>query len=122
VERRPFAVDIGVRKTVDVCAPKVFHGSPRYMDSIKRLDTIRWGLTPGKWIVGIRVVGTDLQPCGFGRALLRNFLKMVDGFYNFMVGILIVTFTKDWQRVGDMAARTIVIRKTPVAESQMTAD
>ena len=24
----------------------------------------RWGLTPGKWIVGIRVVGTDLQPCG----------------------------------------------------------
>jgi uncharacterized RDD family membrane protein YckC len=73
----------------------------------------RWGVTPGKWAVGIRVVGTDLQPCGFWRALLRNFLKVVDGFFNFMVGILIVTFTKEWQRVGDMAARTIVVRKMP---------
>lgn len=82
----------------------------------------KWGLTPGKWLVGIRVVGTDLEPCGFGRALLRNFLKLVDGFFNFMVGMLIVTFTKDWQRVGDMAARTIVIRKAPVAESQMATD
>jgi uncharacterized RDD family membrane protein YckC len=71
-----------------------------------------WGATPGKWLLGIRVVGTDLKPCGFWRALLRNFLKVVDGFFNFMVGILIVAFTKDWQRVGDMAARTIVIRKT----------
>lgn len=48
------------------------------------------------------------------RALLRNFLKVVDGFFNFLVGILIVTFTKDWQRVGDMAARTTVIRKVEV--------
>ncbi len=72
-----------------------------------------WGITPGKWLLGIRVVGTDLKPCGFWRALLRNFLKVVDGFFNFMVGILIVAFTKDWQRVGDMAARTIVIRRAP---------
>jgi uncharacterized RDD family membrane protein YckC len=67
-------------------------------------------------------VGADLRPCGFGRALLRNFLKMVDGFFNFMVGMLIVTFTREWQRVGDMAARTIVIRKAPVAEPQMSGD
>lgn len=82
----------------------------------------KWGATPGKWLVGIRVVGTDHRPCGFGRALLRNFLKVVDGFFNFMVGMLIVTFTKDWQRVGDMAARTIVIRKTPTAQPPMRAD
>jgi len=35
-----------------------------------------------------------------------------DGFFNFMIGILLVAFTDDWQRVGDMAARTIVIRDT----------
>jgi hypothetical protein len=40
----------------------------------------RWGVTPGKWVVGIRVLGTDLRPCGFGRALLRNLLKFIDGF------------------------------------------
>jgi len=70
-----------------------------------------FGATPGKWLLGIRVVSTDtLQPCGFGRALLRNLLRFVDGFFNYLVGILIVAFTEHQQRVGDLAARTIVIR------------
>lgn len=69
----------------------------------------RWGWTPGKGAVGIRVVGTDLKPCGLGRALLRNVLKLVDGFFNFMVGVMLVALTENWQRVGDMAARTVVI-------------
>jgi uncharacterized RDD family membrane protein YckC len=70
----------------------------------------RWGTTPGKWVVGIRVLGTDLLPCGFGRALLRNLLKFIDGFFNFMVGILLAALSENWQRVGDMAARTVVVR------------
>jgi uncharacterized RDD family membrane protein YckC len=69
-----------------------------------------WGATPGKWLVGIRVVGTDLRPCGFGRAVIRNILKFVDGFFNFLVGMLMVAYTPEWQRLGDLAARTIVIR------------
>jgi uncharacterized RDD family membrane protein YckC len=69
----------------------------------------RFGKTPGKWLVGIRVLGTDLQPCGFGRAFLRNLLTFVDGFFNFLVGALLVALTENWQRLGDMAARTIVV-------------
>jgi len=69
----------------------------------------RSGLTPGKWITKIRVLGTDLQPCGFGRSLVRNLLKCIDGFFNFMVGIMVVALSEHWQRVGDMAARTIVV-------------
>jgi len=69
------------------------------------------GQTPGKYLLGICVIGTDLRPCGFWRALLRNLLEMVDGFFSFMVGILLVAFTERWQRAGDLAARTIVIRK-----------
>ena len=69
-----------------------------------------WGATPGKWLLKIRVLGAeDLQPCGFGRAFLRGILKFVDGFFNFMVGLILVAFTENWQRVGDMAARTVVI-------------
>jgi len=68
-----------------------------------------WGASPGKWLVGIRVLGTDLKPCGIGRALLRNLLKFVDGFFNFMVGILVIALSEHWQRIGDMASRTIVI-------------
>jgi uncharacterized RDD family membrane protein YckC len=69
----------------------------------------KWGVTPGKWVVGIRVLGTDLQSCGFGRAFVRNLLKFIDGFFNFMIGILLVALTENWQRVGDMAARTVVV-------------
>jgi uncharacterized RDD family membrane protein YckC len=69
----------------------------------------RTGLTPGKWVTRIRVLGTDLKPCGFGRALVRNLLKTVDGFFNFIVGIMVVALSENWQRVGDMAARTVVV-------------
>lgn len=69
----------------------------------------KWGGTPGKWALGIRVLGTDLRPCGFGRAFVRNLLKFIDGFFNFMIGIMLVALTENWQRVGDMAARTVVV-------------
>ena len=71
----------------------------------------KFGRTPGKWIFRIQVRGTDLKPCGFGRAFIRNLLKFVDGFFNFMVCIILISLTENWQRVGDMVARTIVIRK-----------
>jgi len=69
----------------------------------------RWGITPGKWLTKIKVLGTDLRPCGFGRALVRNLLKCIDGFFNFVVGIMVVALSENWQRVGDMAARTVVV-------------
>jgi uncharacterized RDD family membrane protein YckC len=69
----------------------------------------RFGKTPGKWLLGIRVLGTDLRPCGFGRAFLRNLLTFVDGFFSFLVGALLVALTENWQRLGDLAARTIVV-------------
>lgn len=69
----------------------------------------RFGKTPGKWLLGIRVLGTDLKPCGFWRAFLRNLLTLVDGFFSFLVGALLVALTENWQRLGDLAARTIVV-------------
>jgi uncharacterized RDD family membrane protein YckC len=69
----------------------------------------RSGKTPGKWLLGIRVLGTDLQPCGFRRAFVRNLLTFVDGFFSFLVGALLVALTENWQRLGDLAARTIVV-------------
>ncbi len=54
-------------------------------------------------------MGTDLMPCGFGRAFVRNILKFVDGFFNFMVGVMVAALSHNWQRVGDMAARTVVV-------------
>lgn len=70
----------------------------------------RSGRTPGKRLMGIRVLGTDLAPCGFGRAVVRNLLTFADGFFNFLVGILLVALTENWQRLGDLAARTLVVQ------------
>jgi uncharacterized RDD family membrane protein YckC len=72
----------------------------------------RWGRTPGKWAVGIRVLGMELAPCGFARALLRSLLLLLDGFLNFSFGALVIACTANRQRIGDMAARTIVVRET----------
>lgn len=70
----------------------------------------KYGRTPGKLIMRIKVIGTDLNPIGFGRGILRNILRIVDGFFNFMVGIMIIALNKNWQRVGDMVAKSIVIK------------
>jgi hypothetical protein len=51
-------------------------------------------------------------PVGFLASALRNILRIVDslpGFY--LVGILFVLFTKNNQRIGDLAAGTIVVRE-----------
>ena len=70
----------------------------------------RSGQTPGKRALGIRAVGLDLRPCGLGRSLIRGLLLVVDGFFGYLVGIVLIAFTENWQRLGDMAAKTIVIR------------
>jgi hypothetical protein len=39
----------------------------------------------------------------------RNLLTFVDGCFNFMVGALLVALTENWQRLGDLATRTIAV-------------
>ena len=69
----------------------------------------RWGTTPGKRAMGIKVLNTELQPCGFGSGLVRNLLEIIDGFASFILGIMFIAFTENWQRIGDIAAKTVVI-------------
>lgn len=72
----------------------------------------RWGKTPGKWLLGITVIGIELNACGFKRALFRNLLLLLDASLDLMIGILCVSFTQRHQRVGDLIAHTIVIADT----------
>jgi len=69
-----------------------------------------WGWSPGKAALGIRIKGRDLKACGFSRALLRNALKAFDALFFFLVGILLVACTRNWQRLGDLLGGTVVIR------------
>jgi uncharacterized RDD family membrane protein YckC len=72
------------------------------------------GWSPGKLLLGIRVVREDGRAPGIGRALLRGLLWIVDDFpyfIPFVTGFVCVLTTKRHRRVGDMVAGTFVIGK-----------
>jgi len=69
------------------------------------------GATPGKFILGVRVRGVAGKPCSFGQALVRNILRIVDGLAVYLLGLIVALVTKRKQRVGDLAARTLVVRE-----------
>ncbi len=70
------------------------------------------GWTPGKLLTGIRTVREDGRPAGIGRAALRWVLLIVDGQPCGLplVGLITGLTTKGHRRVGDMAAKTFVVR------------
>ena len=77
------------------------------------------GQTPGKRRVGIRVVKDTGMPVSSAAILIRNFLRLFDFLplaYGF--GLIAFFFSGKTQRLGDLAARTIVIYDRP----QMTLD
>ncbi|MBS0203312.1 MAG: RDD family protein [Planctomycetes bacterium] len=78
----------------------------------------RWGISPGKWLLGIRVVRTTLRPCGVFRGTLREIMSLIDGMICFawVPGALFFGLTSLRQRIGDLVGDTIVIRK-PGSES-----
>ena len=69
-----------------------------------------WGRTVGKAICGIRVVREDGGSPGFGPAAIRTVLRLVDGLFGYLVAFVVVLASPRRQRLGDMAARTLVVR------------
>ncbi len=68
------------------------------------------GATLGKRMVGIRVVREDGAHVTLGAALVRNLLRLVDGLFFYLVGALFALTSARGQRLGDRAARTVVVR------------
>ena len=78
---------------------------------VMNLMQSRWGVTPGKWLVGLRTLRTTLRPCGVARSLLRELLMAVDAplLLTPLPGITSMLATDCRQRLGDLAADTLVI-------------
>jgi uncharacterized RDD family membrane protein YckC len=69
------------------------------------------GRTPGKRLTHLRVVREQGNPVDLPASAIRNLLRLIDllpGAY--LVGLLSVLLTKRNQRLGDLAAGTLVIR------------
>ena len=78
------------------------------------LFEIAWdGQTPGKRLLGLRVRKTGGYPIGWSEALIRNFLRILIDLFAFWipVGLLVMIATRRSQRIGDLAAGTVVVRE-----------
>lgn len=83
------------------------------------LFEVLWrGQTPGKRVLGIAVINDDLTPVTLGSSLVRNLLRTADFMPLFYVGGLVTMLSnKRFQRLGDLAAGTLVISLRKSARS-----
>jgi uncharacterized RDD family membrane protein YckC len=71
----------------------------------------RRGATPGKRFMGLRVVQASGSPITFGQAVVRNFLRFIDSMplYTYAFGMVSCLASARFQRLGDLAAGTVVV-------------
>jgi uncharacterized RDD family membrane protein YckC len=75
-------------------------------------ETLASGRTPGKRWTGLRVVKEGGAPVTFLTSAVRNLLRLVDILpTSYLVGIVCVLASSKNQRLGDMAAGTLVVRE-----------
>jgi len=68
------------------------------------------GVTPGKKALGLKVIHDDGTPIGWSRSLLRNLLRGADFFpMAYAAGLVSMLCTRDFKRLGDLAAGTLVV-------------
>jgi uncharacterized RDD family membrane protein YckC len=69
------------------------------------------GQTLGKLAVGIKVVAEATgQAPGIAAAAIRTLLRIIDGLFCYTVAFVSVLASAKRQRLGDMAAHTLVVR------------
>jgi len=74
------------------------------------------GQTLGKRMCGICVVRDDGGPVGMREAVIRNLLRIVDE--QLLIGLIVVLTSVRYQRVGDLAGRTVVVRRVSPTEER----
>ncbi len=69
------------------------------------------GRTPGKRVARIRVIQRSGRSIGLIESMARNLVRYVDQFpFFYAVGVIAIFCTRQHQRLGDLAAGTLVVR------------
>jgi len=69
-----------------------------------------YGRSPGKVVLGVRVLTTSGRPIGWRAAALRNLLRAADLLpIGYMVGLVSIALSSRFQRLGDLVAGTMVV-------------
>jgi uncharacterized membrane protein SpoIIM required for sporulation/uncharacterized RDD family membrane protein YckC len=76
------------------------------------------GQTPGKRIVGLRVVRDGGYSVGFAASAVRNLLRIIDSqpIFTYLFGMAGVVLSKSGKRLGDVVAGTLVVREALVKQ------
>jgi uncharacterized RDD family membrane protein YckC len=70
------------------------------------------GQTVGKMLLGTKVVREDSgEVPGIKTAVIRTVLRIIDGLFFYLVAFISVLASGKNQRLGDMVAHTLVVRK-----------
>jgi uncharacterized RDD family membrane protein YckC len=73
----------------------------------------KFGQTPGKWLLRIKVITLDGNPPGIVKSLIRNTVKILEANPLLFGGLLagIISWMSSYkQRLGDKLARTYVVK------------
>ncbi|GHV40870.1 RDD family protein [Spirochaetia bacterium] len=72
------------------------------------------GQSPGKRIMGIRVVGSGGEPVSPGGSFLRNLLRFADTFlFLYPIVLVCMSASQGFRRLGDWAGGTLVVYTGP---------
>ncbi len=70
------------------------------------------GQSPGKRALGLRVIKVHGYPISFSDSAIRNLVRIVDFLpFFYGAGLVAMLLNKNWQRLGDLAAGTLVVRE-----------
>lgn len=77
-------------------------------------EVFNHGQTPGKKALGLKVLREDGAPVGWSRSMTRSLLTAVDFLpFGYGAGLTAMVLGKHFQRLGDMAAGTLVVHVAP---------
>ncbi len=80
-------------------------------------EVLNQGRSPGKQLLGLQVIHSDGTPVGWPASLTRNLLRFVDLLpFAYCLGILSMLNSSRFQRLGDLAAGTLVVYQAQTAQ------
>jgi len=120
---RAWLVDLVIRGFVYLVAAEVLalFGKLGFGATLLIVFTLEWlypvyfeaawhGATPGKRVCRLAVLRDDGGPIDWGEAMIRNTLRIVDFLpFLYMAGTVCMFARRDFKRLGDVAAGTIVV-------------
>ena len=86
------------------------------------MEVFNRGQTIGKMVMKMRVVKIDGSTPTLGAYIMRWLLYIIDGPGMSFLGVLVIILTKNNQRLGDLAAGTVVIKIQNYRKIQVNLD